>query len=211
MHRVVSPLRRRLLTAVGVAVSTGLLMLSSVPPASAGGPTASIVPSTGLVDLQVVTVTGSGFPPNTRIEIMECAGTVQKPPKDNSTCQGETVDNRAETDAKGSFVNEPHDPSGHTFGYQILRLPRPRFARFVVCDLTHPCGLFVGEDETDFTQPHTFVPFQFRGETAAAGQTSSSGSDGGAIAAAAAVVVVLVAAALLLVMRRRSRSTVAGS
>lgn len=41
-------------------------------PGSAGGATLTVTPSTGLVDHQVVTVTGTGFVPNRRVDLEEC-------------------------------------------------------------------------------------------------------------------------------------------
>lgn len=132
--------------------------------ASAAAPEAALTPHSGLSDLEVVAVRGSGFPPYARIQLMECAGTSRKPPKDNATCQGNTMLANAVTDANGAFVNAPNDPSGRTHGYRILSLPRPHFPQFPpFCNAKAACVLYVGVDQNDFAQAHTFVPFTFAG------------------------------------------------
>jgi len=200
--RIFTVVSRRLL-AIGIAAF--LVLCISAGAADASGPTATVTPSSGLSNLQVVTVKGSGFPPYTRMEIMECSGTLANPPKDNTPCQGLTLNTESVTNLKGAFVNEPKDPSGLTGGYRILTLPQKKFSPYPPdCDKTHPCGLFIGVDETDFTQPHLFVPFSFAG---APGQ-KSAGSSSAPIAIAVVVVLVLAGVAFVVLRRRRSHRAI---
>lgn len=209
MRRVINAARLRLtaLVAVAVAMLAGALVITAAPPASAGGPSATIAPSTGLNNLQIVTVKGSGFPPDSRIQILECAGTALRPPKDNNACQGLTLNTEAVTDLRGQFVNEPHDPSGKTGGVRIFTLPRKSFSPYPPkCDATDPCGLYVGVQETDFSQPHTFVPFFFAGAPSREG----GGSSDVPVAVVAVLAVLAIGGGAVVVARRRSARRSAG-
>ncbi len=66
----------RTLAAFGVVVIGSFLV--GVSPASAGGPSISVTPSTGIVDGQTVTVSGTGFTVGTPtiLELIECANVV---------------------------------------------------------------------------------------------------------------------------------------
>lgn len=179
-----------------------------VAPSEAAGPTATVEPATGLADLQVVTVRGSGFPPTSRIQIMECSGTLAKPPPDDLSCDGTTLNAQAITDDHGSFLNSKSDPSGSTHGFRMFSLPRAGFPpSLTTCDRSHACLLYVGVEQTDFTQPHAFVPFAFAGAAIPGASTSSSSSSATWILViVAAVVVVLLVAGMGVWLRRRRRS-----
>ena len=77
--------------------------VSSGPAASAPAPALSADPSTGLTDGQKISVTGTGFPPETTMGIVEC----QAGATDQSTCDMDTLD-PVETDGSGSLsLTEP--------------------------------------------------------------------------------------------------------
>ncbi len=79
-------LRSRITTVVlGMALAApGAWVTGAGPAVALSGPTITITPDTGLVDGQVVTVTGEGFEPNALLEIFECQAT----PVDESVCDG---------------------------------------------------------------------------------------------------------------------------
>lgn len=191
-------LGRIVLLTLGLA--SGVLATAGAP-AGAEGPTASVTPTAGLADGQRVAIRGSGFEPFTRIQVLECAGTAKRPPKDNHECQGLTLDSSAMTDGGGSFVNSPDDPTRRTHGYRVVTLPKPAMTPLGPhCGPTDPCGLYVGVQETDFARPHVFVALSFTGAPAPHRSATSRGPlvagvllSGGAIVAG------------LLVWRRRGR------
>ena len=60
------------LLVVGSIVAAGLGLAAS--PAAAAAPALTVTPATGLLDQQVVTVTGTGFTPGERLIVAQCAG-----------------------------------------------------------------------------------------------------------------------------------------
>jgi Neocarzinostatin family len=70
--------RRRIAGLVGSALAVGTLSAAGPTPGTAAAvraaPTVTATPSTGLVDFQLIRVTGSGFPPAPLMEIFECRG-----------------------------------------------------------------------------------------------------------------------------------------
>ena len=193
---------RRLRHAAAAALGALTVAVAALgTPAVASGPTVTVTPSRELTDQQVVSVSGSGFPPFTQVQMLECAGTMAKPPKDDRACQGLTL-SAVVTDVGGSFTNSATDPSHRSHGYRIFALPRRAFSPYPpVCNATSPCLLYVGLQQNDFSQPHVFVPFAFAGAPSAAGNSW--------LPATAAVVVALLAAAVLVVARRRRHPDVA--
>jgi hypothetical protein len=184
---------------MAVPLLVGLLVFGAGAPARGATPTATASPSSGLVDEQVVTVTGSGFPPNQRVQIEECGGTKAKPPRDNTSCQGLTINGQAIADANGRFTNAASDTSGATHGFRVFVLPHAGFPQTPpACDAHNPCVLYVGVEVSDFNQPHVFVPLAFKGAPAGRGGSAW-------IWIVVAVVAAVVVAGLVIVMRRRSR------
>lgn len=93
-----------------------LAMLLAPAEAGAAGPggTITVTPATGLVDGQVVTVTGTGLPPGTELEIFQCrAGAV-----DESGCSGSVAFDLA-TDNVGGFTYTIQ-VDAFTFGWGVL-------------------------------------------------------------------------------------------
>ncbi|MBK7167149.1 MAG: hypothetical protein IPH81_18295 [Candidatus Microthrix sp.] len=86
-----------------------LAMLLAPAEAGAAGPggTITVTPATGLVDGQVVTVTGTGLPPGTELEIFQCrAGAV-----DESGCSGSVAFDLATDNVGGSPTPSRSMPS----------------------------------------------------------------------------------------------------
>jgi hypothetical protein len=71
----------------GQPVTAPLSFNPAVPPAVAG---LSVSPSTGLGDLQQVTVIGTGFLPGSSVELQECGSSVQNPACDYTDAQSAT-------------------------------------------------------------------------------------------------------------------------
>lgn len=125
-------------------------------------PVASVTPASGLTDGQIVAVHAGGLPPEHTIQVEQCAGTVARPPTDNTACDGLTLDTQAGTDAHGNYVNAPGDSNGDT-GVVVYTRPSPllKSPTTIVCDGAHPCVLYVGVDQNDFSQPHVFTDITF--------------------------------------------------
>jgi hypothetical protein len=127
---------------------------TSVPALATTSPTASVTPATGVADGQTVTVSASGLPPNHAIQVEECAGTVDNPPTDNTSCDGVTLDSSTDTDAGGAYTN-----TGYTvYTRPSSLLPSPAT---ITCDAGHPCVLYVGVDQNNFSSAHAFAALTF--------------------------------------------------
>jgi len=156
------PVAPRWLVGAALVVTVRALATAGLANADAG-PWATASPATNLIDGQRgIVVRGGGFPAYRTIQVEECVGTVGNPPPDNTSCEGDTIDTQAVTDGHGAFANAPMDSAGHT-GYEAFRLPSPTLhaATSIPCDASHPCVLYVGIDQNDFAQPHTFVAITF--------------------------------------------------
>jgi hypothetical protein len=127
---------------------------TSVPALATTSPTASVTPATGVADGQTVTVSASGLPPNHAIQVEECAGTVDNPPADNTSCDGVTLDTSTDTDAGGAYANS---------GYTVYTRPSSLLSSpaTITCDAGHPCVLYVGVDQNNFSSAHAFAALTF--------------------------------------------------
>jgi hypothetical protein len=167
-------------------------------------PSATMNPAGGLSDGQRTTITASGFHPFTGIQVLACAGTVASPPKDAQSCEGVTLDSSGYTDGNGRYRNAPGDPTGDTAGYRVTLLPSAEFKTVSIhCGPADPCVLYVGEQFTDFSKPHTFVTMAFKGAvTPGSGGRAGAAPATGVEAGLGAVLVTLAAVSMLV---RRSR------
>jgi Neocarzinostatin family len=131
----------------------------------------SATPASGLTDGQIVAVRAAGLPPEHTIQVEQCAGTAAVPPPDNTACDALTLDTQAGTDAQGNYVNGPGDGNGDT-GFRVYTRPSPLLASptTITCDGTHPCVLYVGVDQNDFSKPHVFADIRFGPTVVAPGQ-----------------------------------------
>ncbi len=185
---------RRVATfSAAVALTGTVAALALATPAFASGPPASsevpgsAIPigsytpgpfSSGQV-IEVKIPANSTFTPGAGIKIIECAAPGGVAPTDPSSCDGKTV--QGDTILAGTDGSIDYTVSGTTSGYTIYALPdvvslgespgdQPQ------CDTSHECVLYIGQDQTDFTQPHFFSqPFFV---TATAGDTGANPGDG---------------------------------
>jgi hypothetical protein len=109
------------------------------------------------------------FSPYSRIVVLECAdpgGQVANLPVNDSTCDGNTVNPYSILVNKdGSFS------TGRYHMYQMFVLPNRSLgedpAGQPVCNATHSCVLYVGQDQNNFKSPKVFsVPFTISGSGA---------------------------------------------
>jgi len=179
-------LRASQLVGVGLLAGTSLLAVLAGP-ATASEPVAgtevpgSAVPigtftagtpfSSGQV-ISVVIPANSTFAPTAGINIEECAAPGGAVPTDPSTCdgvthQGDTVD--AGTDGSVDYTN-----------YTVYAIPDPSIGdtgAAPVCNLSNECVLYIGEAQTDFTQPHFFSqPFYVAPTAGDSGANPGDGS-----------------------------------
>lgn len=158
------------------------------------------IPAGSPKNLQVITVTGSGFPVHdkdpTGLAILECAdpgGTVAKLPSSALTCDGSTTSPlQINTDSQGNF----------TAKYRVFALSTVNAESNINCNKTHFCVLWVGVDfNGDFLGPHAFSNAFEVGAPSSPASGSSS-----AIFIVLPVVVIVVAGGAFLVARARRRN-----
>ena len=119
-------------------------------------------PSGGYVDGQTITISvgaNSHFAPNASIKILQCAdpgGGNSGLPKSIANCDGNTIQaGTLVVGRNGSFTQK---------NYPIYRLPSSQLAEvpsgIPVCNSAHPCVLYIGQNQEDFTKPKIFsAPF----------------------------------------------------
>lgn len=106
------------------------------------------------------------FNPYSRIVVLECAdpgGTVTNLPVNDSTCDGNTVNPYSILVTKDGSFSVPRYHS-----YQLFVLPNKSLGEVPdgqpVCNATHWCVLYVGQDQTNFKSPKVFsAPFTISG------------------------------------------------
>jgi len=108
-----------------------------------------------------------------RIYIRECAAPGGVPPTSPRQCDLRTT--------QRFRIYAGHHGAVDFGGYPVFALPdtttlgEPPNGQ-PVCDLTHPCVLFIGQDRTDFDQPHVWsLPFSV---TVTAGDTGADPGNG---------------------------------
>jgi hypothetical protein len=128
-----------------------------------GRPIPQLTPSASSYrDGQVITVTvgpNKYFAPYARIIILQCGdpgGTTANLPTSSSTCDGNTV--------PGPSVLVNKDGSFSTTYQKIFALPDPQIGdspdSVPVCNKTHECVLYVGQNQNNFSAPKVFsAPF----------------------------------------------------
>ncbi len=165
----------RVLLIAGIALSLALVAgCSSSSSASPDGPAVAINGSTSVSTLragQAITVAvgaNKTYVPLIAVNIIECSdpgGTVSNLPKTLLHCDENTI--------QGNSVIAKPNGSIHESGYTLYRLPNSKLGEgktiTPICDATHECVLYVGQDQNDFTKPKIFsAPFFVTG-----GQTDS--------------------------------------
>jgi hypothetical protein len=181
------------LTLVAVAIGTVLVVSSS----GAFANSTVTIPALYPHNFQIITVTGSGFPPRrqipTGIQILECAdpgGTTANLPTTSASCDGTTQNpGQINTDLNGNFSTP----------YRIFELSTKKTSN-INCDPTHFCVLWAGEDfNGSFLGIHAFsTPFEV-------GRNGSYGGSSSSMAIWLPIVIVVVVGGGLLVARGRKR------
>jgi hypothetical protein len=151
---------------MGAVIVLGLIAssCSSAPSTDPSGrPTAVLTPSSATYHSgQTISVSvgpNKYFAPFARIIILQCAdpgGTSAHLPINDTTCDGNTV--------AGHSVLVAKDGSFSTAYQEIFTLPNAQLGEtpdgLPVCNRTHACVLYIGQDQTNFTQPKIFsTPF----------------------------------------------------
>jgi hypothetical protein len=122
-----------------------------------GGSGAGTYRSGELIDVKVGP--NKTFTPNLKVNILECSdpgGTKAHLPKSVADCDGNTIQGGTILiNSNGSFSKNDYPVfalPNHALGEEATWQP--------VCNLTHQCVLYVGENQEDFTQPKLFsAPF----------------------------------------------------
>jgi hypothetical protein len=142
-------------------------------------PTLEVSPAGNLSDGQTITVAAGAngyFTPHAGVKILECAdpgGTQANLPKDDSTCDGNTI--------QGISILVGNDGSFSDTTYQVYMLPSQALGEQSnfkpICNQTNYCVLYVGQNQNDFTAPKVFsAPFLISPGSGAATATSTAGT-----------------------------------
>lgn len=99
------------------------------------------------------------FTPYLKVNILECSdpgGTTAHLPKSIANCDGNTI--------QGGTVLINRDGSFSQDDYPVFSLPNSVLGeqsnQQPICNLTHACVLYIGQNQEDFTQPKIFsAPF----------------------------------------------------
>jgi len=219
--------RRRIRSAVWSTAILLLLMGATVAmpgPAGAAAPQiaqfwvhGSEVPTSPVPEftpneaVEVEVPANSILQPGQRADILMCSdpgGSASQLPVDDTSCAGITLNVGRTLDIEpGGKVDKP--------GYVMYRLPNQLEPKdsVPVCNATHACVLYVGQDQNDFDRPFVWsTPFHVGTGPDAGGTTSASGSSASGSGSSAPVVGGIVAAAVIVVagfiVRRRRHSRV---
>jgi hypothetical protein len=184
-HRPVARRRMQVVTAALLMASTCFVAAAM----ASGAVTATVTPTVGLRNLQLVHVHAEGLPANTIIKLMQCVHSATS----SADCEGLTNDQIKRSDANGTLDRE----------YKVYELPNSLFPNTGIdCGPTHRCDLYIGVDFNDFRAPKTLVPLGF-------GPISKGGHSSSASKMTPAIVIVVLALAmtgLVLASRRRRRA-----
>jgi hypothetical protein len=154
------------LLALSLALAVGATGCSSSSPAASastysGAPGLQISGTSqgwSFHDGQTITVAMGAnkvFTPNVRLIILECAdpgGTTANLPSKFAACDENTV--------QGDSVIVQGNGSFSETSYAVYRLPSTTLGEGKtwqpVCNQAHPCVLYIGENQNDFTKPKVF-------------------------------------------------------
>jgi hypothetical protein len=218
-----------------MAMAGAAVALVSTPAFASGPPASSKVPratvpigkftagtpfSSGQV-IEVKIPANSKLTPGAGIKIVECAAPHGVVPTDPSECDGTTI--QGDTVLVKSDGSVDYTRTSTSSGYTVYALPDVRSlgerpAGQPVCNATHQCVLYIGQNQLDFTAPHYWSqPFEVRptpgdtgthpGDGALGTAVRSGGSSNALLTIGLPVVVVVVGGgALLFLGRRRRRS-----
>ncbi len=163
-----------------LCVATGAeAVFVEIASADASPPALHVSPGGNLSDGQTITVAvgpNGYFTPHAGVKILECAdpgGTQANLPKDDSTCDGNTI--------QGISILIGSDGSFSDSTYQVYMLPSQTLGEQSnfkpICNQTNDCVLYVGQNQNDFTAPKVFsAPFLISPGSGAATTTSTTGA-----------------------------------
>jgi hypothetical protein len=121
-------------------------------------PSVALSPGGNYTDGQSISVSvgpNRYFTPHAGVKILECAdpgGSTANLPTDDSSCDGNTI--------QGDSLLVASDGSFSESSYQVYLLPNAVLGEQSnnqpICNQTHACVLFVGQNQNDFTAPKVF-------------------------------------------------------
>ena len=152
--------RVRSITKVAAAAGITLAGVTMYSTAAYAAATATASPNTGLTDGAVINVDGTGYPPNTTIQMIECTGSAATPPADQTHCDGLTFDSQSFSDSTGAVHNGTNDTTGLTTGFTVHKILNTSTGR-TDCSAA-PCTIYVGTDKSNFPgSTHAFADIAF--------------------------------------------------
>jgi len=218
--------------ALAGAITAMVALLFSAAPAFASGPAAGskvpgsavpigkYTPGTPFSSGQVIEVKippNKTLTPGAGIRILECGAPRGALPTQPSDCDGTTIQgNTVLVNPDGSV---DYKRTATTTGYTVYAVPdavslgEPPDSQ-PVCNLSHECVLYIGQNQLDFTAPHYWSePFKVRptpkdtgaepGDGSLVAAPTSGGGGANALLTIGLPIVVVVAGGALLVLRRR--------
>jgi hypothetical protein len=228
--KVLAPARAGLaaLIAAAVVVFAAPAFAASGPPAGTKVPGATVpignysagAPFSSGQVIEVKIPPNSTLTPGAGIRIVECAAPHGQVPTQPSQCDGETIQgNTVLVNPDGSV---DYKRSATSSGYTVYAVPNAYSLgeppdSVPVCNKTHLCVLYIGQNQLDFTAPHFWSePFSVNptpkdtgagpGDGTAAGTSASGGGSNALLTIALPAVVVVAGGAILVLRRRRVRS-----
>jgi hypothetical protein len=148
---------RLVLLACCVVGASATALMQSVG-ASPTAPTINLSPDSNLHSGESISISvgpNSTFAPHARVNILECAdpgGSPANLPKDDSTCDGNTI--------QGDSILVAANGSFSEANYSVYALPSTVLGEQAngqpVCNQSHACVLFIGQNQNDFTAPKVF-------------------------------------------------------
>lgn len=145
----------------GAMMLIAAVYLLSLATPSSGAVSGTATPDTNLHDQDSTHVHATGLPARTGINVLECAQGATS----SADCEGQTINTDGQSNAAGVVDVD----------YKVWTLPNPAFVgTSITCDDTHPCVLYVGTDQSDFSgAPKTLIAISFAAGT---GTTTTSTS-----------------------------------
>jgi LPXTG-motif cell wall-anchored protein len=183
-----------------------------------GSYTANAPFSSGQV-LEIKIPPNSSLTPGAGIKIVECAAPGGQVPSTPAACDGSTIQgNTVYVQPNGSV---DYTRTKTNTGYTVYALPdfhslgEPKDSR-PICDLTHECVLYIGQNQLVFTAPHFWSePFKVRptandtGTGPGDGDIAATGGSSNALLTIGLPILVVVVVGGLFVARRRRRPATA--
>lgn len=134
-------------------ISAGALLagLSIVGAAYASQASLTVTPNTGLANIQIVSVSGSNFGPNSTIDIQECQGLGGNPQKD-VWCPGSQV--QATSDSNGNW-----GPVDFTVHRTFTATNGAGSSQTITCGQTNECAVYANNRTGPLKYTWTNVSF----------------------------------------------------